>query len=93
MAHRVFEVEAILNHELRQYMNKEETYYFVKWKGYDNPADNTWEPRAGLHHLEMFKEYERLHRIIGGIRPMIEQHNNKSTIKTTHTPYKKIKIK
>jgi hypothetical protein len=31
--------------------------YFVKWEGYDNKS-NTWEPRANLEHLELFKEFE-----------------------------------
>merc|ERR1711994_254070 len=35
--------------------------YLVKWKGWDNPDDNTWEPVANLECKELMEEYERNH--------------------------------
>ena len=32
--------------------------YLVKWKGWDNPDDNTWEPISNLECKELMDEYE-----------------------------------
>ena len=32
--------------------------YLVKWKGWENPNDNTWEPIANLECKELIEEYE-----------------------------------
>lgn len=40
----VYEVEKILDH--RMYKNKGKFEYLVKWVGYDDPSDNTWEPEV-----------------------------------------------
>jgi len=35
------------------------TKYLVKWEGYENEEDNTWEPRENLVGDEVFDEYEK----------------------------------
>ena len=40
----VYKVEAILDMEKR----RGKAYFLVKWEGYDDEADNTWEPEAHL---------------------------------------------
>ena len=32
--------------------------YLVKWKGWENPDDNTWEPISNLDCKELIEEYE-----------------------------------
>ena len=49
-----YEVEKILRHKLTDgaYL------YLVKWKGYDDPSDNTWEPKENLHNCpDKLKSY------------------------------------
>ena len=51
-----FEIEKIL--EERKVGNKKE--YFVKWKGWNRPEDNTWEPEAALEgSKKMVKDFEK----------------------------------
>ena len=40
MSDEEYEVETIINKRVR----KGKIEYLVKWKGLDNPDDNTWEP-------------------------------------------------
>ena len=35
--------------------------YLVKWKGWENPDDNTWEPVTNLECKELMDEYEANH--------------------------------
>lgn len=36
--------------------------YLVKWKGWDSPKDNTWEPPENLTNVkELIMEFERTH--------------------------------
>ena len=51
----VFEVEKILDKRIV----KGKTEYFLKWKGYDDPAENTWEPKANLNCKSLLIEFER----------------------------------
>ena len=36
--------------------------YLVKWKGWENPDDNTWEPISNLECKELMEEYEAKHK-------------------------------
>ncbi|CAD5211289.1 unnamed protein product [Bursaphelenchus xylophilus] len=47
-------VEKILNH--RKIRGKKE--YLIKWQGYDDPADNTWEPVENCDCPELIEAYE-----------------------------------
>lgn len=59
-----YEVETIIEKRTR----KGKTEYLVKWKGWDNPDDNTWEPVENLESSEeLIKEYEKAHG--GGEKP------------------------
>lgn len=50
-----YEVQEILDSHI---MNGVQ-YYLIHWKGYDNPADNSWEPITGLQGCqEMIAEFE-----------------------------------
>eukprot|EP01084_Bolivina_argentea_P306762 530144_1 len=69
-----FELETILDHQLKTHIGGvTEQHYFIKWKGYDNPADNTWEPRSNLLHLEMLAEYEEEHNLMNGMQMPMQQ--------------------
>ena len=48
-----YEVQAILDH--RGTVGNYE--YLVQWKGYNDPAENTWEPTSNfdsLHHINIY---------------------------------------
>ena len=49
----VFEVEKIL---ARHHYYRKHYYYYVKWKGYDDETDNTWEPRENLDGCPLLRE-------------------------------------
>ena len=44
MSDEEYEVETILDKRIR----KGNVEYHVKWKGWNDPADNTWEPVGNL---------------------------------------------
>ena len=44
MSDEEYEVEKILDKRIR----KGNVEYHVKWKGWNDPADNTWEPVGNL---------------------------------------------
>ena len=44
MAAPAYQVEALLDSRTR----KRRVEYLVKWAGYNDPADNSWEPRENL---------------------------------------------
>merc|ERR1712080_170422 len=52
-----YEVETIVSKRLR----KGKAEYLVKWKGWEDPDDNTWEPIGNLECHELIEEYERSH--------------------------------
>jgi len=54
MSDEEYEVESILQKRTK----KGKIEYFVKWKGWDNPDDNTWEPVDNLDCEDLIKEYE-----------------------------------
>ena len=51
----VYEVEKIL--EKRKILGKKE--YLIKWKGYDDQAEDTWEPVENLECDDKIKEFEK----------------------------------
>ena len=51
----VYEVEKIL--QKRKKGKKVE--YLVKWKNYDGPDDNTWEPAQSLEAVEIIEQFEK----------------------------------
>ena len=62
MSEEEYEVESIVDKRFR----KGRTEYFVKWKGWDNPDDNTWEPADNLDCKEAMKEFESKQRVTNG---------------------------
>eukprot|EP00088_Acartia_fossae_P002485 TRINITY_DN10_c0_g2_i1.p1 TRINITY_DN10_c0_g2~~TRINITY_DN10_c0_g2_i1.p1 ORF type:complete len:164 (+),score=63.95 TRINITY_DN10_c0_g2_i1:92-583(+) len=61
-AEEEYEVESILGKRVR----KGKVEYQVKWKGWDDPSDNTWEPIANLECQDLIAEYEKKHSGSGG---------------------------
>ena len=57
MSYEEYEVEKVLDKRV-QVGNQVE--YLVKWKGYDDPDDNTWEPADNLREakvaIDMFEK-------------------------------------
>ncbi|KAH7727538.1 Chromo domain containing protein [Aphelenchoides avenae] len=54
----VFVVEKIL----AKRMKKGKVEYKIKWKGYDDPKDNTWEPEENCDCPELIEAYERANK-------------------------------
>ncbi|KAI6171203.1 Chromo domain-containing protein [Aphelenchoides bicaudatus] len=50
-----FIVEAIL----AKRVNKGKTEYLIKWQGYDDPEDNTWEPTDNCDCAELIENFEK----------------------------------
>jgi len=50
----VYVVESILDKRVR----RGEIEYLIKWKGYDNPEDNTWEPKGNCHCPDLIEDFE-----------------------------------
>ncbi|WKY02235.1 hypothetical protein Q1695_015896 [Nippostrongylus brasiliensis] len=51
-------VEKILGKRTR----KGRVEYLIKWRGYDDPDDNTWEPAGQCDCAELIKEFEKQYR-------------------------------
>ena len=62
-----FVVHSILNHryqgtlrkKLTQSSRKSDIEFLVKWEGYDDPNDNTWEPWSELRTVKATHDYLR----------------------------------
>ena len=52
-----YEVQTIVSKRLR----KGKAEYLVKWKGWEDPDDNTWEPIGNLECHELIEAYEKKH--------------------------------
>jgi len=50
-----YEVELIRNKRIKKGKNE----YLIKWKGYDNEEDDTWEPEDNLDCKEKIEEFEK----------------------------------
>ena len=58
MSDEEYEVEKIIDKRIKRGGQIE---YLVKWKNYDNPDDNTWEPADNLKEAEeIIKKYEKV---------------------------------
>jgi len=51
----VYQVEKILSKRLKS--GKLE--YYIKWKGYDDPKDNTWEPEENCQCPDLIREFKQ----------------------------------
>lgn len=54
-ASEVFVVEKILDKRIR----KGKVEYFIKWRGYDDPKENTWEPATQCNCPALIEEFEK----------------------------------
>merc|ERR1719266_159186 len=50
----VYEVEKLLDKRVK----KGKTEYLVKWKGYEDESENTWEPMDNLDCEDKIQEFE-----------------------------------
>ena len=55
----VYEVEKILEKR----MKKGKAEYLIKWEGYDDEAENTWEPVDNLDCDDKIQEFEKKHKV------------------------------
>jgi len=55
----VYEVEKLLEKKVK----KGKTEYLVKWKGYEDEAENTWEPVENLDCEDKIQEFEKKHKV------------------------------
>lgn len=53
---QIYEVERILAHRDDEKLRTR--FYLVKWLGYDEEKDNTWQSRVTVRHVIHVKEYE-----------------------------------
>ena len=59
-----FEVEAILNHSGTP-KKRVDMKFLVKWRGYEEPSSNTWEPWANVRLVGKLHEYLRNNNMKG----------------------------
>jgi len=89
MSDEEYEVQSIIEKRLR----KGKVEYLVKWKGWDDPADNTWEPVANLECPEIIEAYEKK---LGGDKSSggssVKAEKRKSTTESTDSAKKKAKV-
>ena len=55
----VYEVEKILEKR----MKKGKAEYLIKWKGYEDESENTWEPVDNLDCDDKIQEFEKKHKV------------------------------
>uniref|UniRef100_A0A914CPY3 Chromo domain-containing protein n=1 Tax=Acrobeloides nanus TaxID=290746 RepID=A0A914CPY3_9BILA len=70
-----YSVETILDHKrykeliakgLRQEgleYKPNQRLFLIKWEGWDDPNDLTWEPRENINHLDLFLQYIKAHNL------------------------------
>ena len=52
-----FVVESILAHKGNLRAPRKHLVFLVKWAGYDDPAENTWEPNDNIKDNVVFQDY------------------------------------
>lgn len=73
-----YQVEKILD---KRKIRSGKVEYLIKWKGYDDPDDNTWEPEANCDCPDLIREFE------------LQLKNKKTSLGTpTGVPPKKRKL-
>jgi len=89
MSDEEYEVELIAEKRIR----KGKIEYLVKWKGWEDPSDNTWEPVANLECPEIIEAYEKKlagDKSSGG--SAVKTEKRKSTTESVDSTKKKAKV-
>ena len=61
MSDEEYEVEKVLDKRVK----KGQVEYLVKWKNYDDPDDNTWEPADNLKEAKTaIDKFEKVSRLV-----------------------------
>ena len=63
MSDEEYEVEKVLDKRVKKGNSVE---YLVKWKNYDDPDDNTWEPADNLREAKVaIEKFEKVRELTG----------------------------
>lgn len=76
---------------MKKHTVKGKVEYLIKWKGYDDPKDNTWEPVENCHCPDAIKEFEENYAKSGRVsaeKKIVKQQEKPKMVGFLKTPKK-----